>query len=153
MNYARKKNGYTQDSLASAIGVSRGVIFNLEKRRNAARSERTIGKAGGGGRLPVIPAERWEQRGSGVGGNYLPHMRYNLGSYFRLTMSEYIKMPKFFFSFASLLILTLSTNAAWRRILNFPEQQRNSHRWNQGILTGQKYRKKHSLHWKQSTML
>lgn len=29
--YARKKNGYTQDSLAEKIGVSRGVIFNLEK--------------------------------------------------------------------------------------------------------------------------
>lgn len=26
------------------------------------------GKAGGGGRLPVIPAERRERRGSGVGG-------------------------------------------------------------------------------------
>ena len=33
LNYARKKNGYTQDSLASAIGVSRGVIFNLEKNK------------------------------------------------------------------------------------------------------------------------
>ena len=31
LNYARKKNGYTKDSLAEAIGVSRGVIFNLEK--------------------------------------------------------------------------------------------------------------------------
>lgn len=31
LNFARKKNGYTQDSLAEAIGVSRGVIFNLEK--------------------------------------------------------------------------------------------------------------------------
>ena len=31
--YARKKNGYTQDSLAEAIGVSRGVIFNLEKNK------------------------------------------------------------------------------------------------------------------------
>lgn len=31
--YARKKNGYTQDSLAGAIGVSRGVIFNLEKNK------------------------------------------------------------------------------------------------------------------------
>lgn len=31
LNYARKKCGYTQDSLAEAIGVSRGVIYNLEK--------------------------------------------------------------------------------------------------------------------------
>lgn len=33
LNYVRKKNGYTQDSLAEAIGVSRGVIFNLEKNK------------------------------------------------------------------------------------------------------------------------
>lgn len=33
LNYARKRSGYTQDSLASAIGVSRGVIFNLEKNK------------------------------------------------------------------------------------------------------------------------
>lgn len=33
LNYARKKNGYTQDSLAESIGVSRGVIFNLEKNK------------------------------------------------------------------------------------------------------------------------
>lgn len=33
LNYARKKNGYTQDSLAEAIGVSRGVIYNLEKNK------------------------------------------------------------------------------------------------------------------------
>lgn len=33
LNYARKRNGYTQDSLASTIGVSRGVIFNLEKNK------------------------------------------------------------------------------------------------------------------------
>lgn len=31
LNYARRKKGYTQDSLAESIGVSRGVIFNLEK--------------------------------------------------------------------------------------------------------------------------
>lgn len=31
LNYARKKCGYTQDSLAETIGVSRGVIYNLEK--------------------------------------------------------------------------------------------------------------------------
>ena len=29
--YVRKSKGYTQDSLAESIGVSRGVIFNLEK--------------------------------------------------------------------------------------------------------------------------
>ena len=28
---ARKRRGYTQDSLAREIGVSRGVIYNLEK--------------------------------------------------------------------------------------------------------------------------
>lgn len=28
-----KKNGFTQDSLAKLIGVSRGVIFNLEKNK------------------------------------------------------------------------------------------------------------------------
>lgn len=33
LNYARKKSGYTQDSLAKTIGVSRGVIFNLEKNK------------------------------------------------------------------------------------------------------------------------
>lgn len=33
LHYARKKNGYTQDSLAKTIGVSRGVIFNLEKNK------------------------------------------------------------------------------------------------------------------------
>jgi len=31
LKLARKKNGFTQDSLAESIGVSRGVIFNLEK--------------------------------------------------------------------------------------------------------------------------
>ncbi len=31
LKYARKKNGYTQDSLGRTIGVSRGVIYNLEK--------------------------------------------------------------------------------------------------------------------------
>lgn len=31
--YVRKKNGYTQSSLAAAIGVSRGVIFNIEKNK------------------------------------------------------------------------------------------------------------------------
>ena len=34
LNYARKQKGYTQDSLAESIGVSRGVIFNLEKNKN-----------------------------------------------------------------------------------------------------------------------
>lgn len=33
LHYARKKSGYTQDSLAKTIGVSRGVIFNLEKNK------------------------------------------------------------------------------------------------------------------------
>lgn len=33
LNYARKKAGFTQDSLAESIGVSRGVIFNLEKNK------------------------------------------------------------------------------------------------------------------------
>ena len=31
LKHARKSKGYTQQSLAKAIGVSRGVIFNLEK--------------------------------------------------------------------------------------------------------------------------
>lgn len=31
LNFARKKRGYTQNSLAEEIGVSRGVIYNLEK--------------------------------------------------------------------------------------------------------------------------
>lgn len=33
LHYARKKSGYTQESLATSIGVSRGVIFNLEKNK------------------------------------------------------------------------------------------------------------------------
>ncbi len=33
LNYARRKKGYTQNSLAESIGVSRGVIFNLEKNK------------------------------------------------------------------------------------------------------------------------
>lgn len=33
LHYARKKNGYTQDFLAKTIGVSRGVIYNLEKNK------------------------------------------------------------------------------------------------------------------------
>ena len=33
LHYIRKKKGYTQTSLADAIGVSRGVIFNLEKNK------------------------------------------------------------------------------------------------------------------------
>ena len=31
--YIRKKHGFTQDSLAKKIGVSRGVIYNLEKNK------------------------------------------------------------------------------------------------------------------------
>ena len=34
LKYARKQNGYTQGSLADIIGVSSGVIFNLEKNRH-----------------------------------------------------------------------------------------------------------------------
>ena len=33
LQYARKKSGYTQNTLAETIGVSRGVIFNLEKNK------------------------------------------------------------------------------------------------------------------------
>lgn len=36
--YARKKNGYTQNALAESIGVSRGVIFNLEKNKTAPQA-------------------------------------------------------------------------------------------------------------------
>ncbi len=38
LRYARKKNGYTQDSLAGTIGVSRGVIFNLEKNKTTPQT-------------------------------------------------------------------------------------------------------------------
>ncbi len=40
LKYARKSKGYTQASLAAAIGVSRGVIFNLEK--NKAPAQRIV---------------------------------------------------------------------------------------------------------------
>jgi len=33
LKYARKSKGFTQSSLADTIGVSRGVIFNLEKNK------------------------------------------------------------------------------------------------------------------------
>ena len=33
LKHARKSKGATQDSLADTIGVSRGVIFNLEKNK------------------------------------------------------------------------------------------------------------------------
>lgn len=33
LHYVRKKKGFTQESLAESIGVSRGVIFNLEKNK------------------------------------------------------------------------------------------------------------------------
>jgi len=33
LKYARKSKGYTQDTLANTIGVSRGVIFNIEKNK------------------------------------------------------------------------------------------------------------------------
>lgn len=38
LNHARRKRGYTQDSLAEAIGVSRGVIFNLEKNKTTPQA-------------------------------------------------------------------------------------------------------------------
>ncbi len=38
LNYARKIKGYTQDSLAETIGVSRGVIFNLEKNKTTPQT-------------------------------------------------------------------------------------------------------------------
>lgn len=36
--YARRKSGYTQNALAEAIGVSRGVIFNLEKNKTVPQA-------------------------------------------------------------------------------------------------------------------
>jgi Predicted transcriptional regulators len=33
LTYARKSRGFSQDSLAESIGVSRGVIFNIEKNK------------------------------------------------------------------------------------------------------------------------
>lgn len=38
LKHARKSKGFTQDSLAKDIGVSRGVIFNLEKDKTAPQS-------------------------------------------------------------------------------------------------------------------
>ena len=38
LSYVRKKNGYTQNSLAAAIGVSRGVIFNIEKNKTVPQT-------------------------------------------------------------------------------------------------------------------
>ncbi len=38
LSYVRKKNGYTQSSLAAAIGVSRGVIFNIEKNKTVPQA-------------------------------------------------------------------------------------------------------------------
>jgi len=35
LRYARKNKGFTQESLATAIGVSRGVLFNIEKEKAA----------------------------------------------------------------------------------------------------------------------
>ncbi len=35
---ARKKRGYTQELLAETIGVSRGVIYNIEKNKNEPQS-------------------------------------------------------------------------------------------------------------------
>lgn len=33
LTYARKKSSYTQETLGESIGVSRGVIYNLEKNK------------------------------------------------------------------------------------------------------------------------
>lgn len=38
LNYARRSSGYTQNSLAESIGVSRGVIFNLEKNKTVPQT-------------------------------------------------------------------------------------------------------------------
>lgn len=38
LQYARKKRGYTQELLAETIGVSRGVIYNIEKNKNEPQS-------------------------------------------------------------------------------------------------------------------
>ena len=38
LKYARKSKGYTQDTLANTIGVSRGVIFNIEKNKTKPQS-------------------------------------------------------------------------------------------------------------------
>lgn len=38
LNYARRNSGFTQNSLAESIGVSRGVIFNLEKNKTVPQA-------------------------------------------------------------------------------------------------------------------
>jgi len=38
LRHARKSRGFTQKSLADAIGVSRGVIFNIEKDKTEAQT-------------------------------------------------------------------------------------------------------------------
>lgn len=38
LSYVRRKNGYTQNSLAETIGVSRGVIFNIEKNKTVPQT-------------------------------------------------------------------------------------------------------------------
>lgn len=38
LTYARRNSGYTQNSLAESIGVSRGVIFNLEKNKTVPQT-------------------------------------------------------------------------------------------------------------------
>lgn len=38
LKHTRKSKGFTQDTLATAIGVSRGVIFNLEKNKTEAQA-------------------------------------------------------------------------------------------------------------------
>jgi len=37
LKHARKSRGFTQNSLADAIGVSRGVIYNIEKDKSDAQ--------------------------------------------------------------------------------------------------------------------
>lgn len=38
LTYARRNSGYTQNSPAESIGVSRGVIFNLEKNKTVPQT-------------------------------------------------------------------------------------------------------------------
>jgi len=38
LRYARKGKGFTQDTLAEAISVSRGVIYNLEKNKTEPKA-------------------------------------------------------------------------------------------------------------------
>lgn len=40
--YARKEAGFTQESLADTIGVSRGVIYNLENGKNKNKPQDVV---------------------------------------------------------------------------------------------------------------